>query len=141
MKATNNTIPFLLACVSALTLIGALFISQHPAPAFGSVTMGSEYHGTTTSPIGFAPESLVQTGSGVLGHIVLTGTSTGYINVYDATTSNINLRTGQVPTSTILIANIPISAQANTYAFDRIFYNGLYVSVVGQMPTTTITFR
>ncbi len=83
----------------------------------------------------------MQSGPATLGSVVITGAAAGVINIYDATTSNVNLRTGNVPTSTILKATFPASAAAGTYTFDTTVTNGLYVSILGTMPTTTITYR
>lgn len=126
----------------AMALTAAAFIAFSPTrPVQGSTARGSEYQGTTTTTGSFQPEILVQNLGGTLGSVVVTGAAAGVINIYDATTSNISLRTGQVSSSSILIATLPASAAAGTYTFDRLFFNGLYVSVVGVIPTTTITYR
>lgn len=111
------------------------------SPAFGSTSRGSEYQGTTTTTGSFLPEQLVQSTGGTLGSVTITGAATGVINIYDATTSNVSLRTNQTASTTILLATFPASAPAETYTLDRVFFNGLYVSVIGTMPTTTITYR
>lgn len=140
MKTFSHTLPAAILSIAIVVL--ALVLFMRPAQqAFGSVSQGSEYHSTTTTQTFFPAESLVETGNGALGSVVITGAATGIINIYDATTSNVNLRTGQAPTSTILIASFPASTAAGTYTIDRATFNGLYVSVVGNIPTSTITFR
>lgn len=143
MKAFH--IKILLTVVSVIALLAVGFIisvSQIPDTALGSVMRGGEYQGTTTVAATFLPETLLQTGVGTLGSVVVTGTTNGgVINLYDATTSNINLRTGNTPTSTIWLASFPGPMATGTYTFDRVFFNGLYVSILGPIPTTTITFR
>lgn len=111
-------------------------------PVSGSTARGSEYQGTTTSPTTsvFPAENLIQSGSGTLGSVVVTATAAGIITLYDATTSNISLR-GNTATSSLILANFAASPTVGTYTFDRSFYNGLYVSITGAAPTTTITFR
>lgn len=113
--------------------------------SFGSVGVGSSYQATTSSTGRFTvPANLTSSttaANGTLGSIVITGAAAGVINIYDATTTNINLRTGQTATSSILIASFPASTAAGTYTLDENFYTGLIYDVVGTMPTTTVTYR
>ncbi len=143
MVLNKQVIPILLlalaiAAVGVMTFINLL---GYPRQADASVTRFAEYNGTTTSTGRFQPEQLIQSGAGTLGSIVITGAAAGTINIYDATTSDITKRTGNVATSSILVASMPVSAAAGTYTFDELLTNGLYVSVIGTMPTTTITSR
>lgn len=126
---------FLMGAITVVNLLG------QPRQADASVTRFAEYQGTTTSTGNFAVDQLVQTGPGTLGSIVITGAAAGTINIYDATTSNITLRAPSMSSSTILKATMPVSAAANTYTFDVLLSNGLFVNTVGTMPTTTITYR
>lgn len=112
----------------------------------GSVIQGSEYHATTTSTGRFAsgPTTLTATTSaisGTLGSVVITGAAAGTIDFYDATTSNVNLRTGNTASSSILLASFPTSAVVGTYTLDETFYTGLLVSFGATMATSTITYR
>jgi hypothetical protein len=112
-------------------------------PAFGGVSVGHEYNATTTGGqlSGMqAKEALIKNAQGTLGSVVVSGANTGIINLYNATTSNINLRTGQKATSTILLASFPASVAAGTYVYDAQFDNLLYVGT-GLVPTTTIMWR
>ncbi len=121
-----------LAALAVIALMCvAVMLSQKPLAVQGSTARGSEYQGTTT---------VANTG-GTLGSVVITGAAAGVINIYDATTSNVNLRTPGLSSTTQLLATIPASTVAGTYTFDRVFFSGLYVSIVGTTPTTTITFR
>lgn len=117
-------------------------ISRTPRQVEGSVMVGSESN-ATTSPTGFgnSTEKLVITGPAVLNNIVLTGTNTGVVYFYDATTTDITKRTNNTPTSTLLVASFPASAATGTYVFDISVKNGLMYQSVGNAPTTTITFR
>lgn len=127
--------------VLALVCFMLALVYQAPSTAFGSTPRGGEYQGTTTTAGSFGPLVRVQAEPGALGSVVITGAAAGVINIYDATTTNVNLRTAQAATTTLLLATFPASAAAGTYTFDRSFYNGLYVETIGTMPTTTITYR
>lgn len=143
MGKTQITVPSILIALSVV-LMGMMivlsFIGQ-ARRADASVPRFAEYTGTTTSTGRFNAEQMIQSGAGTLGSVVITGAAAGVINIYDATTSNVNLRTGQPASSTILEASFPANAATGTYTFDTLLTNGLYVSVVGTMPTTTITYR
>lgn len=140
---TLNTYAGLVALGVGLIVIAFTFaiLTRTPDKVLGSTSRGSEYQATTTTAGSFLPEQLLQTGGGTLGSVIITGAAAGVINIYDATTSNVSLRTNQPASSSILLATFPVSAAAGTYTFDRVFFTGLYVSVVGVMPTTTVTFR
>ena len=116
----------------------------------GSVEVSNEYLATSTAASG--AYGAVTTGrvikggitkaSGTLGSVVVTGANTGVLNFYDATTTDVTLRTGNKATSTILLASIPTNMAAATYTFDVQFTDGLLLELVsGTMPTTTITYR
>lgn len=134
---------------SVIVAVGVFLIGQGTAMQdnFGSVSVSSEYHATSTaanSVFGatITNDTLVVSGPGTLGSVVITGANTGVINIYNATTTNVSQRTGNTATSTILLASIPASAAAGTYTFDLLFTDGLFVDLNGGiMPTTTITFR
>lgn len=113
----------------------------------GSVAVSNEYIATSSaasSVYGATVSSsrIIKTGPGALGQVTITGANTGVVNFYNATTTNVNLRTGQKATSTILIASLPASLAAGTYVFDAQFTDGLFIDVVsGNAPTTTILYR
>ncbi len=129
---------FLLICASII--LSGYFASQNNT-ALGSVSIGGEYQGTTTSIGRFPAVAVLKTEQGTLGSVIITGANTGTINIYDATTTNILQRNQSQGTSTILLATFPASATAGTYTFDRVFFNGLLIETIGLMPTTTITSR
>ena len=121
-----------------------LFVS--PKVTVGSTIQGNDYQSTSTAAsAAYGAQTLsvvVKTGQGALGSVVVTGANTGVVNIYDATTTNINNRASSKATSTILIASLPASLAVGTYTFDAEFTDGLYVdNVSGLMPTTTITYR
>jgi hypothetical protein len=134
-----------------LTLFFALFaytaLIYRPLPAGASVIQGNEYQSTSTAASTLygaqtAAEVLLKTGNGSLAQVTITGANTGIVNFYNATTSNSALRTGQVASSSILIASFPASTAAGTYTFDASFVAGLLmVRVGGNQPTSTIMWR
>lgn len=130
-------------------LVGAIvsFLLWGSPVALGSVGVSDEYTATTTAASSvdgatITGSKLVITGAGTLGSVVVTGANTGVFTLYDATTSNVNLRTGQKATSSIEIASFAASLVGGTYTFDTSFKDGLLINLVtGAMPTTTITYR
>lgn len=141
----SRTLPLaaiLMLAVAIIYLLGAM-----SRPALASVAVSSEYQATTTAAStlygnGITTDAVIKTGYGTLGSVVITGANTGIVNVYDATTTDVNKRTGNVATSTILIASLPASLVAGTYTFDVAFRTGLLIDLVsGSMPTSTITYR
>lgn len=144
-QKSSNQIGVILATIFVcLAVLAAGFVSrsapQNQLQTFGSVAIGNEYHSTSTSFLS-TPISLIATGNGALGSIIITGSNTGVTNIYDATTTNINLRTGQAATSSILIASLPASLAVGTYTFDVLYFNGLLFDRTGTVPTSTITYR
>lgn len=148
MTLTNNLVKF--AVVTLAVLIAAVLLvllTQNNKIAQGSTIQGQEYMATTTAANvlygnTITGSQLLKSGYGSLGSVVITGANTGVFNFYDATTTNVSLRTGNKATSTILIASIPASMAAGTYTFDAQYGQGLYLDVLqGSMPTSTITFR
>jgi len=134
----------LVICLSILVIVlgATIFISPARDVVLSSVQQGSEYHATSTkNAVGTSIPNftVLQTGASTLGHVVITGANTGIINIYDATTTNVNLRVGA--TSTLQVVNIPASTATGTYQFDSTFYNGILIEHSGSVPTTTITWR
>ena len=133
-------------------IVGAVFIlitalvgynlNQPEEQSLGSVERASEYHATSTySGMPWA-DILLKTGAGVLGSYVVLGADTTQFDILNATTTDVNKRTGNKATSSIIIASIPSSAAAGVYTFDSIFTDGLYIDVkTAGVGTTTLTFR
>lgn len=125
----------------ALVFLGGSISFNKAGTVEASVNYGHEYQGTTTSTGRFPTLATIKTGSGSLGSVIITGAATGIVHIYDATTTNVSLRTGNKATSTIYLASFPTSAATGTYTFDRNVFDGIIVETIGTMPTTTITFR
>ena len=120
-------------------------VDKEAEVVFGGVPVSSEYLATTaTSSVSgtFANPRLLKTGGGALGSVTITGAGTGILLLVDATTTDINARTGQRATTTITLAEFPASTAAGTYVFDAQFNDGLILTrLSGAGPTSTITFR
>jgi hypothetical protein len=138
----------LTALAGAVIAVGIFLVGQGTTLQnnFGSVAVSNEYIATSTAPDAVYGATIstsrrIKNGAGALGQVTITGAGAGLVNFYNATTSNVNLRTGNTPTSTILIASIPLSAAAGTYVFDAQFTRGLYIDITGTAPTSTVTYR
>lgn len=132
--------------VSAVLFCLALIIGTTTNTAYGSTPDGaSDYLATSTaannSAGAFTTSRTLKAGFGSFGSYIITGANTGTVNFYNATTSDVNKRTGQKATSTILIASFPASTAAGTYVFDAAFTDGLYLEITGSAPTSTVTYR
>ena len=131
-----------------LAVIGVLGVLwQKPWLAGASVEVGNAYTSTTTptladltnlcpAGVGFASST-----TGTLGSVVVTGGNTGKLDILNASTSNVNLRTGNKATSSLYLASFPILATTTTYTFDIEFTNGLLVDYTTAAASTTITYR
>lgn len=110
----------------------------------GSVETNSEYHATTTYS-GQPTLQYLDSGVGTLGSLVITkaGAAATLNYLYDATTTNANLRTSNMSTTSIILAAWPGNLAAGTYTFDQIFYNGLLLELApgSGIGSTTITFK
>lgn len=128
----------------SLAIIAALaFISISFTPLFSSasVVVGNEYNATTTYS-GKTPAVVrLKSGFGTLGSVVITGDNTGQIFLYNATTSNINLRAPSKATSTLELAVIPASTPEGTYTYDVSFSDGLLLVTTNAAASSTITYR
>jgi hypothetical protein len=130
--------------VAVLALVAVLL--QRPQLSFGSVASGDAYQATSTKDhLGntIADLQRLKNGSGILGHVVITGANTGTFCLHDATTTNATLRT---KTATSTIACFPASVAAGTYIFDLTFNDGLILDygVLGGtslMATATVTWK
>lgn len=144
MRLNALNLSFAVVALIAIGISAALL--WQASPALGSVSVTDEYMATSTAANtvygGFTTGRVIRTGQGTLGSFVITGANTGIVNFYNATTSNVNLRTGQKASSTILIASFPASAAANTYTIDALYTDGLLMVLeAGIMPTSTVTYR
>ena len=116
-------------------------LATMPQQVFGSVPETQEYQATTTYAAQVPTERKLKEGRGALAQVTITGDNTGLMTLYNATTSDVNKRTGNPATSTILIADFPTAAPEGTYTFDAVFTTGLLLVTSGTPATSTITYR
>ncbi len=140
MKYTKYLL--VLSIVLTVFAIGFMF-SQSARPVGASTFQGQDYMGTTTDQTWttLVPKVLKSQG-GALGTVSVTTVGTGSLTFYDATTTNVNLRTNNTATSTIVLANFQITTSLGSYTFDRTFNDGLIVVWTGtNNASTSIMWR
>lgn len=129
-----------------LSLVSVVIASKSKnSSVLGGVQQGSEYNQSTSTKsfngTSIANLQVLQNGPGALGPVTITGAAAGQINLWNATTSDVNLRTGNKASSTLLIMTIPVSAAAGKYGDDVAFTTGLMIEILGTAPTSTIPWR
>ena len=108
---------------------------------FGSVTVGNEYNSTTLVPTS-AVGDVITNYQAVLGSVIMYGGAGGGLTIYNATTTNKDLRTGQTATTSLeKVAAFQASQAAGTYTFDVTGAVGLIYEFAGAVATSTITYR
>ena len=137
---------YIVVTIALSALLGVaigLNLHQQPVP-LGSVQTGSEYHATTTYPA-MPAFNYLKTEGGTLGSLVVTkaSTATSMNYLYDATTTNANLRAVSMATTSITLLAWPNNLAAGTYTLDEVFFNGLILenSAGAIIASSTITYR
>lgn len=129
----------LLALIIAFGLTGSLLIGQilfgNAQRTDASVSLGSDYHSTSTAS-GFVNNSVLLTGPGTFGSVVITTPGTGTITFYDGTTT-----LAHPDWATTTLAQFNASTPAGTYTFDAIVIKGLIMQYTGVLASSTVTFR
>lgn len=142
MKQILKTVGVVLGSVLLVTLILVNLWSDREQKAVGSVADGQTYSATTTKAFdgtALPTNTIIKSGTGTFGSVVITGANTGVMAFYDATTTDSTLRTN---TATTTIAVFAASTAAGTYTFDvTVKYGLIYQLVSGTAPTSTVTFR
>jgi len=135
----------IIAIIAAIALIGGLIgynlnKEQPKEQSIGSVGAGSIYQHTTATSTSFI-NPIIKTGNGTLGSVVINLLGTAPLTLYDATTTNVNLRAKATSTLNVL-ASIPASQAAGTYTYDIGFYDGLMaIWGTGTIASSTLTWR
>lgn len=142
----KNKLLGLILVAMTLTIVGLLVVvSKESKIAQGSTFVGQDYLATSTRYFPGASLTnltLIKNGSGTVARITITGANTGVVRLWNATTSNVNLRTGNPATSSLKFIELPASLVAGVYDFDVEFNTGiLYELVSGNAPTSTIIYR
>ena len=79
---------------------------------------------------------LLKNGSGILGSVVITNSTAGSFNLYDATSTNHN------DYATTTLAKISASVAAGTYTFDSVFSRGLVIEFQAtNVASGTVTWK
>lgn len=78
---------------------------------------------------------------GVLGSVIFTTPTVGIVEFYDATTTNVNLRTGGIASSSLLIAHFPSGTGTSTVPINVRYRYGLIRVQTGTISTSTTTYR
>ncbi len=137
----NYSIPAVL--IAIVVVVGWYAVARIEGP-IGSVSVSNEHRATTTGAFassGGLQLTTLKSGWGSLGSVVITAAAAGQINIYDATTSDINLRASTMSTTSIQRVNFLVSAVVGTYVFDIIMPNGILLETTGTAPTSTVTYR
>lgn len=131
-----------IGALMAVILLMYAFISGQSHRVSASVDDGQGYnHVALSGQIPLSASGILKAGPGMLGSFVITGATTGIVEFYDATTSNVSLRAASMSTSSITVASFPASTGAGTYTLDATLANGLVTYVSGTAPTSTVTYK
>lgn len=132
----------------AITVLLA-FIWEKPWNAGASVRVGDQYQATTTPQVAdrtnlcpARPTGMASSTTGILGSVNVLNANDSAFFVYDATTTNNNLRKNTA-TSSMILAQFPASPTEGSYHFDIEFKRGLLIDYVtpARVSTTTISYR
>lgn len=116
----------------------------------GSVSVGDQYQSTTTPAVATgtnlcpARVGMASSTTGVLGAVNVLASGAGVLVIYDATTTNANLRSADQATTSIRMATFAASPTAGSYHFDIGFKRGLlvdYTTTGTGVSSTTISYR
>lgn len=139
----------IIALVVVLLLAGQFYLlSQIQAEVtteeeinVGSVEQGHAFYSTTTDDAWLFAKTL-KAGPGSLAQVTITKAGAGGFTLYNATTTNVNKRTGNLATSTLVLGVIPASPTVGTYIFDSTFTDGLLLDPTASTHgTSTIMWR
>ena len=113
-------------------------LTTEKSQTVGSVGIGGEYHYSNAVP--GSVSSVIKSTPGTVGSLVITGTG-GAVTIYNATTTNANLRATAATTSLPIIADFPASTAVGTYTLDAIASYGILEVITGTSGTSTLTWR
>ena len=126
--------------VIAVVLLGVITLNQftqetqEPLFTLGGDSGPSNH---TFTPTAGDAGQVLKTRNGILNRVTLTGAGAGSLALYNATTTNVNLRA--LATSSLpVIAQFPNATVAGTYEFNTGFTDGLVAEFTGAIGTSTI---
>lgn len=148
MKIKTLTISLVIALALVVGALGVLW--QKPWPVYGSVQVGSQYQSTSTPAVADrtnlcpARVGMASSTTGVLGSINITTSGAGTIAIYDATTTDNNLRVAAATSSLVLVDFPNASPTVGSYNLDVEFTRGLLVDYTTTgigVSSSTISYR
>jgi hypothetical protein len=146
MKTLKDKL-FLGLLVIAIFATASAIFSMNSSKALGSVAVGNENLATTTGAGGGFTGSvagIVSNSAGVsltLSQIYIAAPTVGIIEIYDATTTDVNARSGNIASSTLLKAVIPAGTGTSSIPYDIRLNYGLQVVFKGTNSSTTVMYR
>ena len=138
--------------ILAIVLIVVYFLPSRDLVPTNNLTLGQgvadAYLGTTTPQVAdlgnlcVRPTGTTLRSTGVLGTVNILNANTSAMTIYDATTSNSNLRLGNEASSTLILAEFPANQTEGTYQFNIMTKYGILIdyATAGAAPTSTISF-
>jgi len=103
--------------------------------------IGGEYKATSTITMGSSTMKQIFVGSGTLGSVVVAGTSSVALRVWDSATSTSASSTNPINASSTIVQFNP-EVTTGTYTFDVSIYKGLVIELpTGFNGSYTVTFR
>lgn len=137
---------YTIVVIAVIASVGAAIgfnLNQPPEPEqFQPLGGGVASYNATTTSGATNVDQLLKTGSGIFGGVIITTAGNQVFDIYNATTTDVNQRTGNLATSTILLAAFPASAAVGEYHFDAGYNYGLLLDITaGTLGTTTILWE
>lgn len=140
----SNYKSILLGALAALVVTSGLYLvlpsKEITTTEFRGVTVGNEYNATSTSQ-SVPPHEELKIRSGAIGSVIVWVVGTESTTLYNATTTDVNKRTGNISTSSLEQIVLPASLAVGEYALDAVFDNGIIVTYNDGSASTTITWR
>ena len=138
----------ILAVAVLIAVIGVFsIIWQQPRLSGANVRVGDQLQSTTTPQVATgtnlcpARVGMASSTTGMLGSVHILSGGTGQLLVLDATTTDVTKRTGNLATSSIILAWYHATTATSSYPFNAEFKRGLLVDYTTTVGTTTITYR
>lgn len=147
----KNILKWFGALVFGALVLVTLYNNNKTQIVQAGVDRGSEYIATTTGQGGGFTGGVARvaydlgdpnaTIAGTLGSIYFATVTTAPVDIYDATTTDITLRTGNLATTSLLLASFPSGTGTSTVALDVRYRYGVIAVFKGTVSSTTITTR
>lgn len=140
LSIKQKLVGFLLALVA---LLGGGYSAVH----LGAVDAGGNAYQSTTTPTVADRTNLCPAGfnasstTGMLGTVNAFSGGTGELMILDATTSDVTLRTGNMSTTTLILAHYQTGFGTTTQTFDVAFSRGLFIDYTSGVASTSISYR